>query len=289
VQWGVGCIVDVGRRLMMDVKPVKRYRVPAYPTRLEVLADPGVLAQHVPHGWNRNAVTATALGVFLAANSYTHAESEGAQPTDSKAAVVAPIFEHGDGRGSIGCVAVAPPVFLSEEEALQVINEELAQAGIETTGTNVVLDGVALSRRREDYRMVDGEYKREVIEDESTRTPLKADLTDSKHHIAIEFLSNDDYFPLGGASSMSTVQSYDFKDIAKRVVDTVKKDGSGVYFGTFYDPMVSMRMDYSAGDIQEDWQTRWTEAREKGGEEARRLLRLQVKDFIDWLKGQGVI
>jgi hypothetical protein len=47
--------------------------------------------------------------------------------------VVAPIFEHGEGRGATGCVVVTFPVFLSEEEAMQVIREELAEHGIDLT------------------------------------------------------------------------------------------------------------------------------------------------------------
>ena len=50
-------------------------------------------------------------------------------------AIVAPIFQHGEGRGATGCIVMSPPVFLSEEEALQVIREEMAAKGVQL-GTN---------------------------------------------------------------------------------------------------------------------------------------------------------
>jgi hypothetical protein len=46
-------------------------------------------------------------------------------------AVAAPIFEHGEGHGSVGCVVITPPVFLSEEEALKIIRESLAGYGLD--------------------------------------------------------------------------------------------------------------------------------------------------------------
>ena len=270
----------------MDVKPVKRYRVPAYPTRLEVLADPDVLEQNVPHNWHRNVLTATTLGVFLAANSCTCAD-DSRKPSNPKAAVVAPIFEHGGGRGATGCVVVAPPVFLSEEEALQVITEELANSGIHVTGTNVVLKGVRIPQSEEHYGQVGEEWKEEVREVPGKGEPLAADITDDNHRVAVEYVSNADYFRLGGLMSRSTAQSYDFRDVAAGVAKAVEKEGPGVYFGTFYDPM--SKIERSQFKDEKDWRKIWDEAQKQGGIESKRLLRLQVKDFIDWLKGQGVI
>ena len=49
-----------------------------------------------------------------------------------------PIFAHGTGRSSYGCMSVAPPVFLSEEEAMQVIAEECAAQGIDISGEKTI-------------------------------------------------------------------------------------------------------------------------------------------------------
>jgi hypothetical protein len=270
----------------MNVKPVKHRPIPAYPTRLEALADPGLLSRNVPHNWNQNTLTATALGVFLAANSCLRADG-GGKSSHPKAAVVAPIFEHGNGRGATGCVVVVPPVFLSEEEALQVIAEELSQSGIKITSKNVVLEGVTIPRRRERFRSFKEGFKVDVENDPEKAAPLAADGMDDTLRVAVEYVSESDYFDLGGPRSFSTVQSYDFKKVAVGIAQAVENKGPGVYFGTFYNPMPEI--DPGRTGSRQDWTERWRRMHEEGGTEARRLLHLQVKDFIDWLKGQGVI
>lgn len=270
----------------MDVKPVKRYRVPAYPTRLEVLADPDILANNVPHNWHQNAVTAAALGAFLAANACAQADP-GAKSLLPKAAVVAPIFEHGSGRGSTGCVAVAPPVFLSEEEALQVITEELTGAGLEVTATNVVLKRVKISQHIEKLDEFGNDGKWLLNDIPELAEPLSIDITDDKHRVAVEYVSESDYFRLGGPRSFSTSQRYDFCEVATGVAKAVEKKGPAVYFGAFYDPLV--QADRSQFRDEKDCRKRWEQEQAQGEAEAKRLLRLQVKDFVDWLKGQGVI
>jgi hypothetical protein len=60
----------------------------------------------------------------------------------------------------------------------------------------------------------------------------------------------------------------------------VQAKGKGVCFGAFYDPAVRPdRRGYAEG----------AEAEKAARAKSKRLLRLQVKDFVDWLKGQGVI
>ncbi len=140
----------------MHAKPLKRYGGPGYPTRLEVLAHPELLARHLPPVWGRRAEMAGTVALLLAVNgcvnqqtngpTESQATSQGVEeqddvtPFETEAGFVAPIFRHGLGRGSIGCVVVAPPIFLSEEDALQVISEELRQAGVKIVSTDVILE-----------------------------------------------------------------------------------------------------------------------------------------------------
>ena len=89
------------------------------------------------------------------------------------AAIVAPIFKHGEGRGATGCVAVSPPVFLSAEEALHVIKEELTQQGVNISDENVQFDSVSLPRKtlqmREDW--VSGQHGIELVEVPDSSAP----------------------------------------------------------------------------------------------------------------------
>ena len=152
----------------MKPERVRRYGEPAYPTRPEVGDDPELLRRHVPERWRR-ADIAGVLGVFLAASLLSCDEQpagprpDGApravqppagggperdrmQPAEAAveaaAAVVAPVFQHGEGRCSVGGDIIAPAAFLSEEEALQVITEELTRAGLDLSTEPHVVEGV---------------------------------------------------------------------------------------------------------------------------------------------------
>ena len=133
----------------MKPEPMKHHPRPAYPTRIEAAQDAQLLERHVPPARPARG-RRQRVGVFLAAGLCGCGKQQAApggqggqapvtatdggtrplaQPQDAglsqrAAAVVAPVFEHGKGRGIAGCIVVAPPVFLSEEEALQVISEE---------------------------------------------------------------------------------------------------------------------------------------------------------------------
>jgi hypothetical protein len=55
---------------------------------------------------------------------------------------VSPVFIHGRGRGSYGCVSVAPPSFLSEDEAFEVIQREAQKYGLVFSRDTAALEDV---------------------------------------------------------------------------------------------------------------------------------------------------
>jgi len=287
----------------MDAKPVRRYRKPAYPTRLEVLADADLLLRHVPGGWRKSAVTMAALTACLGTSSCVHERGDKAG-TLAKPAVVAPIFKHGDGRGAIGCVAVTPPAFLSEEEALVIIREELAKVGMTAMERDVLLPGVVLGQVFVDLKGTFGELPKEMntvvtpemrkrgyegIEVPKTRKTLKVDVVYKESRVAVEYLSGDDYAPLGGLQWPGTAREYDFIELARRIAKTVRKEGKGVRLGVFYDPMTGIGRPISWNDDEDEYAHLPDLTEEQARNVSREKLRLQVKDFVDWLKGQGVI
>ncbi len=277
--------------MSLECAPMKHCRFPVYPTRLEILADPDLLKRHIPPAWLSRGEMAGLLSVFLAVNGTGCSKDQPAgsstRPAGNdlagKAAIVAPVFEHGEGRGATGCVVVNPPVFLSEEEALQVITEELARAGLSSFEQEVTLEGVLIPPRRLQFKTdwVGGSHKAETVAIPERAKPLKVDLNDPTHRIAVEFIAHADYLDLGGASSMSTVQGYDMKDAASWVGKHVREQGRGLYAAVLYDPVARLAVDRQPGD--------WRKQMEEKKAESKRLLRLQVKDFVDWLKGQGAI
>lgn len=271
---------------MIKTKVVKRYRAPRYPAKLQVLADPALLRQNVPPAWQAVPQLAGAVALFLSANTtLCRGADKGAGSTG--VAVVAPIFNHGEGRGATGCVVVAPPVFLSEEEALQVIREELGKGGVDASQTSFAVPGVKIKPTVGDFRRT-GEKSEYVPPSEK---PLQASAADPRKKVAVKFLSRQNYHQLGGATSLSTVQVYDLRTAAKSVAETVRKDGRAkVYFGAFYDPCgYAKPKDDSPTTDPKVWQQRYEAAAKTSKAESERLLRLQVQDFVKWLQAQGAI
>jgi hypothetical protein len=245
----------------MKPKAVKSSREPCYPTRREVLAGAASVA------------LANLMGCEILLGA-----------TEAGAITVAPIFEHGEGRGATGCDVVVPPAFLSEEEGMQIIREELEKHGIRLKAGGT-WQSVRLPARTYEWMLVakgDGknELQESIIEEPGRAKPLKVDGVDSEKKIAVEFVSEKDYYDLGGLSRRGTVQEYDFKNVAQFVAQHVTKDGKEeVFFGTFYDPLAAKWIP------TQDWRKQ----PEQGRDKSRELLRKQARDFVVWLTEQKAI
>ena len=279
----------------MKSKPVGNYASPKYPTRLEIAACPGLLQRHQPPAWLQWPELTGAVGLFLLADATRLAAADN-PPADGQApaqavavAIVAPLFEHGDGRGSTGCIVMSPPVFLSEEEALKVIREEMAAKGVQLAANPTPLAGVTVQSR----------WKPGV---DMEQEPFKADAADPNKQVVVEFLGQQDAGRWDcerdrekGKRTLSTAGSYDLPKTAAYLAARVKKQATKkLYFGTFYDPLAGT-LDYHKLEAekpepgQKTFAESYAEAVEAAKVESRRLLRLQVQDFLKWLKAQGVI
>ncbi|MGA2255019.1 MAG: hypothetical protein ABSG53_10185 [Thermoguttaceae bacterium] len=171
---------------------------------------------------------------------------------------------------------------------MQILREELAKHGIQLKAGGT-LEGVCIPARTSNYELLDKgngqrEFKETVVEVPDRAKPLKLSGIDSDRRIAVEFVSHQDYFDLGGVSNGSTVQIYQFKNITEYVAEHAKKQGKdGVFFGVFYDPSPKMpRADLTS---PVDWKAQ----REQGKQESKKLLRQQAQDFVAWLKEQKAI
>jgi hypothetical protein len=279
---------------IQQVRKVRRQRRPGYPTRPEVTRDPELLRRHIPSAWKKSAQVTAALSILLAS---AHAEDSG---TKEKAAKVAPIFDHGDGRGHVGCVAINPPRLLSEEDALKIIAEEAGKASLVLTLRNVPLQEVKIHH---------GMHARQNKEAGVSQIipggimPLEVDLADKDRRVVVEFVSRDDDFTFGGTrDTIESSRDIDFRGIAKllaaQIADADKT--SGRFYGGFYDPAVRSEdipfPKIAENATEEERKRAWDQynqsARKAGDEFERKpaeLLRAQVRDFIEWLKGQGAI
>lgn len=304
----------------MQPKPVLHVESPDFPTRREVLAG----------GVKLLFCCAGAAGCHYESTEGSPKTGHNDAPTAKRhgVATVAPVFAHGEGRGAIGCVVVAPPVFLSEEEALQVIKEVLSKAGIDL-GPGTPLVGVSLRQLADGDD--DGPFSAQKPRE---RVPVDLDAADLKKRVAIQFVTSDDSTRFS-APSMSTVQSFDTKGVAEALGRAIAEDAKEpLYVGVFYDPLTEYRITgdeelgdekcdskstaESRGNDSKDQQadsnsTAKSPDKDSGGnemmeqflavlsdkaspdwrgkvtKESKTQLRSQVADFVAWLKTQKVI
>lgn len=293
------------------LEATRRAQAPRYPTWDLVRHHPALLVERLPRRWRSNprvvaALVAAALGTggaaaAGAAGASAKANRETAAPPGERP--VAVVLEHGEGRGAFGCVAVTAPAFLSEEEARQVVEEELGRVGL-----RLVRDGETvphLVRPREWVEHWRSPEDRaplrsgpEDVEYERTRD-LVLDGWDGTRRVGYEFVSQDDYGELGGVTRGqariryesgdidgmmgSSVSSYDYRDAAQHLAAKLQERGPAGAVGVFYEPLPYCSLP--------NW------GQEPGGaaspqeahERARADLRRQVQDFAGWLKAQGLL
>ncbi len=295
----------------MELRKVRNYKTPGYPQKTEVSNNPELL-RNLPSRWKGNLYACVAASsLFMVAlsgcgklgddsvntgdsglnNASQAPVNTGVTPTIKKSApgVIPPVFVHGDGSGSFGCTSVAPPVFLSEEEAYQVICDESRAYGMDF--------------KRDGLEIKDTEIPSTFIyfipEMKNTVNGLDGDLTvdgyDENKKIGFEFVSKDDFVGWkAGQQFYSSVESYNVLKAAEVLQKGLTKKNDGNTIGVFYDPMPQVNVenfkntrikDISINDKVIDGIKGEAERRQ----EAIMGLRAQVKDFLNWLKAEGII
>lgn len=274
------------------ITPIRYYSVPKYPTKKDVRIDPTIL-QTVPKRWKTKPAVCIALMLTLSTGLYgcvnenmvgsdgsssSSDMTESSTTTTGKAALalLIPVFEHGIGRGSFGCVSVAPPVFLSEEEALQVIHEEAEAKGVYFN----------------DIKSVEGNnfpatnlYYGDKSDLATWKGTLVLDGYDPSLNIGFEFVSQADVVEWAKASDMwSSVGTYDMKGTSERLSDVIENTV------VFYDPA----QDYDAYNRNGrneniDFETYMKQYSAEQKELMLEKLREQVRDFLAWLAAEGII
>lgn len=265
----------------MQVKPVRMKVVPQYPTQDYLETHPELLAI-VPERWQQNALVRQVLGGVVCLVMASQSPAVAQQPATAAASRIAPLFVHGEGFGMFGCMAVNPPVFLSEDEARKVIQEEAKKAGLEFAPDALTIPDV--------YVPVTEHNGCSPIAQRLTRErqALALDGFDRKHGIAFEFVSQQDFIAWESKSPgcVSSVSSFDMKGTAESLRSGLKSAAKVPWLGVFYEPGAARgASEASNGATQQGWEQRRKAGREVGKEE----LRKQVRDFIQWLKAQGVI
>ena len=283
----------------MEIKPVKDAQPPKYPLKEEVSTEH--VKASVPQRWVMSRAAKVALGT-LAAMSLAGCVPEvfpgeaiapavttenTVSPPDGQAlagvpmaptVTVAPLFTHGDGLGAFGCVMVAPPAFLSEDEALSVINNVAKDYGLTfSTKGAPALDHV--------QQPVTNIYESENKAAPKTLITLTPDFADADHGVAIEFVSIEDVKSWHQETGHEvSVERYATQDAAEQLSEALEgavlEDFESCTVGVLYDPCET---------VEETESEEWEAAEEKSRALSVTQLSAQVKDFCEWLKAQGII
>ena len=223
----------------MQLKPVKKYKAPDYPIKEYFEKNSALLNKYMPRRWKGKAFVAIAFSLFA---------------INGCASNIAPIFIHGEGLGSIGCIVVSPPIFISEETARQVIIKELKKENISFDKKDVSINAI-----------INNEYK------------LVLDGLDTKNNLGYEFISKDDAYSISPKhGSYSSVTDYNTKAAAENIRRKLQEYDK-IKVVVFYDPIIYKRTRIFSPKMHD-------EVEQQALNESKELLRLQVKDFIAWMK-----
>lgn len=243
----------------MEIQPVKRGRLPSFPTSPEIQDRPSLLYA-VPSRWRTNPTVLMALTSLpaLAAAARSETPISVASKTDT---LVAPLFVHGSGMGSFGCRVVNPPAFLSETEAMQVIIDEAKKAGLNFKADQGPIGNAWISKN-------DPYWPFDI-------RPLVSDGRDKASNISFLFVSAKDCRNL----TDGTVRMYDSQALARSINLNLQQEKGIGSVALFYEPFISLE------DKDDDWNMHGRKTKDQDKEELRR----QVRDFVQWLKAQKVI
>ena len=278
----------------MEIKPVKLKKGPGYPTIKTFVDNPELLSKSIPFSWIRNQYAATTLATFILCGCGNQNSAQRVKPAtvvvskdinkDKHAAIqsvkhdpvkVARIFSHGDGTGAIGCEVMSPPVFISEDEARKIIFTALKKENLIFSTTNTpVLKFEAPPIANDCY------FDRQKKNVKKAKVEINMDGYNKQYNLAIEYVSVDDFKKFKNDDGCeSTAEGFNTKGAAELIMNELMSRGT-TNAVVFYDPMPRIDfMSYGMHGVND----------KSVNKLAREQLLAQVKDFIDWIKKEGII
>jgi len=193
-----------------------------------------------------------------------------------------PLFEFGEGTGSIACVAVTAPAFMSEEEAFAIIAAAFSEAGLLMTHYPGNIKDMTLPVTN---------LFGEDVENKTVQGTLTPDGKLTSYDLPVAFVSTNDvhkwHKELGDGPYVSSSSFY-----IKQAAQTLAENNAGLV--VFYDPAAGMidgekwwGLEREANESDESFSARADAVREEviksALAESEKLLRQQVEAFITWL------
>ncbi len=232
----------------MKIQPVKKYETPAYPNENNYTPSTKGQMPFLSH----KAVFLAMLTLFLQNNSKADTST---LPKASQQLVenknknmskrqnnvktpqydCAPVFDHGDGRGAIGCVVQSPPVFITEADAQKIIIEMFSQYGIKFSDTDKTFKDLSFITYQKNINRETGKSRYANVPDR--KKPLNLNLFSEKSNLGIVYVTKDNYDKFWSSTqNRSTVSSFDTKFVARQLVPQLDSYGKFTC-GVFYDPL----------------------------------------------------
>lgn len=306
----------------MRLKSLSNYKQPSYPTREAFIFQPSLLNEYSPSSWSRKAVVAGALLAFVVTGSAradllsfknkawveilrstesfqvlipigtSLPEYSGSLKDDDgdggRETKIAPLFIHGKGAGSIGCVVISPPAFISEADAKRIIEDEFGKAGIGFDLEYYQPEGLTVEKEHIFRNEEDREYYESTkAVDANDNIPLVISGYNREYNFGYCYVGTTEHDKYSENHSFSSLDTWHTKETAGRIVDILKADGR-TNAAVFYEPMNELEY-WKYRDSQEPPLKVMEMVRSDAEEESRKLLRCQVQDFINWAKAEGVL
>ena len=165
-----------------------------------------------------------------------------------------------------------------KEEAFDLICQEAQKYGIIFKEKGPVLDDVKIP---ETLYYLNANQKVEG----SRNGSLELDGYDEEKNVGFEFISEVDYEEWHVEQGIrSSVDDYDFLSTVKILAEGMEGKTDGLTVGVFYNPMPQFTEE-EIRDENSDWEQKQALIRERAVEQ----LREQVKDFLEWLKGEDYL
>ncbi len=269
----------------MQLKPVKIKKELGFPTINEFAQNPELLYKNIPSSWLKNKYVAASLAMFVLCGNVGNAQvptknqiqyvlQQDQKKKTSKKKITQKVKEVKkqerneipdtinviEYSGSVGCVSVAPPVYITEKEAYEIILNIFKEENIE-------LDTINCPEIKFILQPNDREVK------------LKIDAYNKEHNIAVEYVTSADKKLTNVVNThLSSGYNYFREPDARFIYDELKNQGYK-YSGVFYDEPVYA--DYT--------EKNWDESIEKAKQEIKSNLIKQVHEFIIWLKNEGIL
>jgi hypothetical protein len=181
---------------------------------------------------------------------------------------------------------MSPPVFLSEEEALQIIKEELSKVGIKLG------EGMPLPDVRIDYEDPFSKWptsERSWLGEPTADTtqPGELDAVDRERRVAVEMITSGDHSKF--RRIISSAVSYDTHGLAQHTADCIRDQlHRDLRVGIFYDPLECRNFEVFDSKERGEKKVRaaflFGDPNDPAKIRAREQLRRQVQDFIVWLE-----